>query len=1321
MSRPQQPAQVFPALLVLGDGAKLSGECTANDPTKLQLNRLKLLAGTSASGRVRLQPGMGAQLTLTQRQDLGELPVTIDGVAGGVLSLQASDAQGEVARRWQTLFKPQRQTTALLVRPSTLEASAPEYTRILRQFHESAMQQLAELLPAAIGEIHTDLLTLGRRIRAGEDGRNRVTEAAQALGMDQDSVGRSLLDSVESYFRKPVPDPDEDEYWQQEIEGPGELHLVDLDEFEGHLALNRTVALAEEMHRIPLEALTIRLARLIDADPLTVRLPIHARQLCRAFQESIEPLDIAPETAPVVYEYFSQHVVQHLGEFYESLNQYLIDNSIEPELEKEIRSKGSLLKHAQRQARSKIPEEPLQPEELEPAPVLPPITPIPPPAPAAGPPGMGDQPPAGFGGAGGTRPFNFYQSVVDALNFRREAEGLASGDALVSGVPMSGTWDGATVPSTELDQRALVDASTIASALASLQRDSAVRQAVSETHSLREYLARHREQINSLSQSSGLTADSLNQLDMVDNLFGTLSSEIDVASELKPALAHLQIPLARLALLDPQFFLDHGHVAREVVDKLAKLATSANFPNRALESRINRVVEEIVEAQDPDKTTFEKALAEVEKLADQQDRALSRNIERVVRIQDGQEKVQQARRAVNAVINERIRPPAAPRVLLDLVESGWRDLLVLTHVKEGPESATWADHLKTLDLLATWLEDKQSGDVDEDMLMQRSLEAETLTDMVEQQLATALPTNVSYQPVLAELRGILAGSLAVDNAEVSGDGEDDGQAPQRVRARVEDLPRLRRWVKRVEQLEPDCWLAYRGADGQRLRMQLAWISPAKDRFIFVNERGQKIADLSAVQLARKLSQGVQPPAPADRLPVVDKSMYQTLEHVQKTLSFSRNHDSLTRLINRDTFLNQMARALRHAQLKNSQHSVLFLDIDKFSLVNELYDKVNGDQVLLEFSKLLAQLHGKKTSSARIEADRFAVLLLDRDLAQAEQFAEKVRSDIEASSIEIEGEHVSFTVAIGIAPILEYSPSVDRILEAAHNAARLAKRDGGNCVKCYQEDQALAGTFHSEKSRTRQDLEQALATDRFVLRAQPIIQVAVAGQQPVGRHYELLLGLSNNDGSIASPEEFIRSAERYGFMNRVDRWVVREAFAWVSQLMDAQKEVPYLAINLSGSSVTDDEFLEYLLEQISEFGVGTSRICFEITETGTISNLVKAADFVRAFRNIGCKFSIDDFGTGLASYNYLRELPVDFVKIDGTFITGIHRNRADYAMARSINDLAHFLGQQTIAESVENDEIIAKLEEIGVDYLQGWGVARPKPLEEITLELSSIVK
>ena len=243
----------------------------------------------------------------------------------------------------------------------------------------------------------------------------------------------------------------------------------------------------------------------------------------------------------------------------------------------------------------------------------------------------------------------------------------------------------------------------------------------------------------------------------------------------------------------------------------------------------------------------------------------------------------------------------------------------------------------------------------------------------------------------------------------------------------------------------------------------------------------------------------------------------------------------------------------------------------------------------------------------------------------------------------------------------------------------------------------------------------------MLQAQPIARTDLVNGKLEVEHYEILLAIRNEQGQLTSPVEFIASAERFGFMTQVDQWVVRQVFAWVSQMMDEQKNIPSLAINLSGNSVTDDAFMEFLFEAISEYGVGTGKICFEITETGTIDNMVKATDFVNEFKNIGCKFSIDDFGTGLASHSYLRDLPVDYVKIDGTFIKNIHENPKDFAMAKSINDLAHFLGQETIAEFAENDEVIAKIREIGVDYIQGWGVGRPAPLADLAEKLEMLEK
>ncbi len=213
----------------------------------------------------------------------------------------------------------------------------------------------------------------------------------------------------------------------------------------------------------------------------------------------------------------------------------------------------------------------------------------------------------------------------------------------------------------------------------------------------------------------------------------------------------------------------------------------------------------------------------------------------------------------------------------------------------------------------------------------------------------------------------------------------------------------------------------------------------------------------------------------------------------------------------------MQRALHHTQLKHSQHAILYLNIDQFKLVNEVYDHISGDQVLLEFAKLLAQLHGKKASSARMEADEFAVLLIDRSMEQAAQIAEKIRSDIEASSVDIEGENVSFTVSIGVAAILEHSPAVEEVINDARSAMRHAKQQGRNRVVSFEEEQSRINDYKLQRTQTRQDLESALASERFILRAQPIVQTAIGDRSTSTLHYELLLGLLNKDGKTVPVE------------------------------------------------------------------------------------------------------------------------------------------------------------------------------------------------------------
>ncbi|TXS95495.1 DUF1631 family protein [Parahaliea maris] len=1285
MSQSAPPSASHAAVLELPDEVQLSGRVSRTGSDQLELREVRLVGGR---GPKRLSLKQGAVATLVPQALEGangpieRIRVTIAGINGGTVLLKPAD---EAAGRNLEAFD--QGLSAPAGEPDEQAIAATGSGNTLADFERIACAQLEPLWAAFIDQLPHYLRE--RTTRGSSSHASALAEAARDLHKAGKDFKSGLMQQVRTNFRDLTPVSPASRLWQQT--GKSEDHtldLVDLADFEDYLAVDRMINIGREWYGEVLECLTVRLADVLDVSPLDLRLPMHVAELCTGLQSLLARAEINHTATPAIFDGFMRNFMPHLEGYYERLNAKLKAAGVYPDLEEEIRSKGSVLERAlaerQRGDRPPRPEQEQEQEQTEPEP-----------AKAADDAGSGQGPgssePQGPGPA-------VYQSVLDALNFQRE---VLPGNAVASDSPAA-------------------SAESVLLALDNLQRDSALRAELRDLGSLRQFLAANSDRFATLRGTAGSGPDSINQLDLVDTLFDTLQTQVDVSSQLQPTLSDLQVPLAKLALQEPQFFIDHQHAARGVIDKLAQLAASGNFPNRMLEGKVTEIIGSIVERYDRDAQVFDTALEQIDKLVQQQEAAQARNIERVIRTQEGQYRLRQARAEVDRAIRDQLGEGDVPQLLLDFIHHGWRDLLVLTCVKQGTDSASWQDQLRTLDLLSEWLAEQQ-GQSSDGLSMQHGLEAGPFIDMLEQQVSSELPANLELGPVLAELREALSGEKPVASAQLDDSDFNSGANGADLNERLARTHRLRRWVGRVQQLETGSWLSYRDRHGERKRMQLAWLSPDNDHFIFVNERGQKVAEMNAVQLARQLSRGAKPPSTADRMSLVDQSMYGTLESVQRTLNFSRNHDQLTQLINRETFIDQVARALRHANRKSSQHAVLHLNIDQFRLVNEVYDQVAGDQVLAEFAKLLSQLHGSKMSTARLGNDSFGILLIDHDIERALAAAEKIRGDIESGNLEIEGELIRFTVSIGMAPISDYSVSVDAILEGAEQAMHTAKAEGRNRVELYRESAEKVARQQHLRQESRQDLERALATERFVLRAQPIVKTELRGERRISRHYELLLGLRGPEGDIESPEKFILAAERHGFMTEVDRWVVREAFQWISQLMDAQKVVPSLAINLSGTSITNDAFMEYLFEQISEFGVGTNRLCFEITETGTITNLVKAADFVRAFRSIGCKFSLDDFGTGLASHNYLRELPVDYVKIDGTFVTGIHENRNDYTMTRSINDLAHFLGQETIAESVENEPIIVKLEELGVDFLQGWGVGRPKLLTDIAAELSSIEK
>ena len=422
------------------------------------------------------------------------------------------------------------------------------------------------------------------------------------------------------------------------------------------------------------------------------------------------------------------------------------------------------------------------------------------------------------------------------------------------------------------------------------------------------------------------------------------------------------------------------------------------------------------------------------------------------------------------------------------------------------------------------------------------------------------------------------------------------------------------------------------------------------------------------------------------------------------LSYHASHDALTGLVNRRESEHRLERILARATQEES-HAVIYLDLDQFKVVNDTCGHIAGDELLRQVGAVLASQVRKRDTLARLGGDEFGALLEHCQQGQALRIAYKMREALQ--DFRFVWQDRSFTVgaSIGLVPIKPGVDTLASVFRAADDACYAAKDQGRNRVHLYQPDDHELAQRHGEMQWVPR-IQEALASNRFSLFYQPIIPLGQSGQP----HGEVLLRLLNRDGDLIPPSAFIPAAERYNQMQAIDRWVIRTVFA---ALCDPDTFPPStcVAINLSGQSLSDQHFLEFVEQQIENGAIPLDRICFEITETAAISNLTHAKRFFSAFKPRGCRFALDDFGSGLSSFAYLKALPVDFLKIDGGFVKDMVRDPIDYAMVEAIHRIGHVMGIKTVAESVENERILAQLKAIGVNYAQGYEVGKPRPLGE----------
>lgn len=421
------------------------------------------------------------------------------------------------------------------------------------------------------------------------------------------------------------------------------------------------------------------------------------------------------------------------------------------------------------------------------------------------------------------------------------------------------------------------------------------------------------------------------------------------------------------------------------------------------------------------------------------------------------------------------------------------------------------------------------------------------------------------------------------------------------------------------------------------------------------------------------------------------------------LQFLAHHDYLTHLLTRTAFEEALGLLLSRMDNDDVQHVLLYIDLDQFKVINDTAGHVAGDELLCQIAELLGQHLKAEDIAARLGGDDFAVILHGADPASGRQIAEHILDAIGQLPFYRDGQRHTIGASIGMVCVTRNASGVANLLSMADTACYAAKEDGRNRLHVYDENLKQMQS-RQEEMRLTPRIMGALEKNRFVLYRQTIRTLNDATQS---KHYEVLIRMLGDEGEIIPPNEFLGAAERFGVMPQIDRWVIDRVCRHLAENPEETRATGCCSINLSGLTLGVPRFETFIEQTLQKYGIPPEKICFEITETSAVTNLHRSLQFIQSVRQLGCRFSLDDFGRGVSSYYYLKNLPVDYLKIDGAFVRSMQHDPIDFAMVKSINEIGHAMGKQTIAEYVENETIEQQLRVLGVDFAQGYEIARPE--------------
>ncbi len=527
-----------------------------------------------------------------------------------------------------------------------------------------------------------------------------------------------------------------------------------------------------------------------------------------------------------------------------------------------------------------------------------------------------------------------------------------------------------------------------------------------------------------------------------------------------------------------------------------------------------------------------------------------------------------------------------------------------------------------------------------------------------------------------------------------------------------DEEQLKEWRRRIRRMKRGGWVLFDAGDSNAKRLCLVWISDDFTDYAFVNLKGQMQGTIKVDILALQLYSGAAVVLDNADDSAFDRAQYSMLQKLNEKLLHETTHDALTGLVNRREFEKSLKQL--HPTPSDNPDILCYYDLDYFDVINNSFGYEAGDKLLIEVAKIFEKVLAERGLLARVGGNEFALLLKEFTVDEALAITKQFKDALKAYQFIYEESKSAVSFCSGVVPINLQQHEATRLLQTAEAACRLAKGKGVNQLHVIQADD------HDLKKSNlviywASKIDDKLNSNGLMLRYQPIVPITDKTLRP---HAEILLGITDQTGSLVSPEHFILAAERYRRMPEIDRWVICNVLKFFKNNPSHLERLGGIAINLSGLSVNDDNIIPFIMDQLKASQLPTSQICFEITETAGIESLSGAAEFINEIKQCGVSFSLDDFGTGMSSYAYLKNLPVDYIKIDGSFVRDIINNKSDHAMVKSVTEIGHFMDKKIIAECVESNASLEVLRQIGVDYAQGYAIQRPQLIDSLHTKIKS---